>query len=138
MSPVVPKILIIDDDVAVTETFSRLLELEGHDVRATHSAEAGLREVQLNPPDAVIVDLRMPLVNGLGFLYRLRALEPHQSTPVAIVTADYCLDEDVVRELTDLGAVLHFKPLWLEDLLTLTQSLLAMNPRVRPDRAAHN
>ena len=74
-----------------------------------------------------LVDLRMPLINGLGFLYRLRADERHQNTPVAIVTGDYCLDDSISRELTELGAQLHFKPLWLEDLVELAYSLLTAN-----------
>ena len=121
------KVLIIDDDQAVTETFARMLRLEGHEVRTAHDAETGLREAQTTPPDAIIVDLRMPLINGLGFLYRLRADERHQNTPVAIVTGDYCLDDSISRELTELGAQLHFKPLWLEDLVELAYSLLTAN-----------
>jgi len=124
MSNVPAKVLIIDDDPAVTETFARMLRLEGHEVRTAHDAESGLQEAQTTPPDAIIVDLRMPLINGLGFLYRLRADERHQHTPVAIVTGDYCLDDSITRELTELGAQLHFKPLWLEDLVELAYSLL--------------
>lgn len=127
MSNVPAKVLIIDDDQAVTETFARMLRLEGHEVRTAHDAESGLREAQERPPDAIIVDLRMPLINGLGFLYRLRADERHQHTPVAIVTGDYCLDDSISRELTELGAQLHFKPLWLEDLVELAYSLLTSN-----------
>ncbi len=127
MSNVPAKVLIIDDDQAVTETFARMLRLEGHEVRTAHDAETGLREAQTAPPDAIIVDLRMPLINGLGFLYRLRADERHAHTPVAIVTGDYCLDDSISRELTELGAQLHFKPLWLEDLVELAYSLLTSN-----------
>lgn len=133
------KVLIIDDDQAVTETFARMLRIEGHEVRTAHDAESGLREAQESQPDAIIVDLRMPLINGLGFLYRLRADERHRLTPVAIVTGDYCLDESVSRELTDLGAQLHYKPLWLEDLVELAYSLLTSGqPRSMPTPALAN
>ncbi len=118
------KVLIIDDDEAVTETFARMLRIEGHEVRTAHDAESGLREAHESLPDAIIVDLRMPLINGLGFLYRLRSDVRHQGTPVAIVTGDYCLDDGISRELTDLGAQLHYKPLWLEDLVELAYALL--------------
>jgi DNA-binding response OmpR family regulator len=66
----------------------------------------------------------MPLVDGLGFLRRLREYERHRSTPVAIVTGDYFLDDDVSAELRALGAELRFKPLWLDDLLGLARNLL--------------
>ena len=126
MTGVRSKVLIIDDDDAVTQTFARMLRLEGHEVRTARNAESGLREADAQHPDAIIVDLRMPLINGLGFLYRLRAKECYQATPVAIVTADYGLDESIARELEELGAQLHYKPLWLEDLVDLTRSLLAL------------
>jgi len=135
MTNVPARVLIIDDDQAVTETFARMLRIEGHDVRTAHDAESGLREAQNGHPDAIIVDLRMPLINGLGFLYRLRADARHSTTPVAIVTGDYCLDESVSRELTELGAQLHYKPLWLEDLVELAYALLTAN-RPRPPAPA--
>lgn len=131
------RVLIIDDDQAVTETFARMLRMEGHEVRTAHDAESGLREAQECPPDAIIVDLRMPLINGLGFLYRLRAQPRHQHTPVAIVTGDYCLDDSITRELTELGARLHFKPLWLEDLVELAYSLLSSD-RPKPSSPLSN
>lgn len=126
------RVLIIDDDEAVIQTFARMLRFEGHEVRTALDAESGLREARVEPPDAIIVDLRMPLINGLGFLYRLRSQKPHQDTPVAIVTGDYCLDDSITREVGELGAELRYKPLWLEDLVDLTQRLLTSEGRLRP------
>lgn len=117
-------ILIVDDDEGVTQTFARMLRLEGYQVRTAVNAETGLQEAAQSHPDAIILDLRMPLVDGLGFLRRLRALEGHQTTPVAIVTGDYFLDESISTELQRLGAELRFKPLWLEDLVGLARNLL--------------
>jgi DNA-binding response OmpR family regulator len=118
------KILIVDDDEGVTQTFARMLRLEGYQVRTAVSAEKGLIEAERNHPDAIILDLRMPLVDGLGFLRRLRAFEGQRDTPVAIVTGDYFLDDSVSTELRELGAELRFKPLWLEDLVGLARNLL--------------
>jgi DNA-binding response OmpR family regulator len=119
------KILIVDDDEGVTQTFARMLRLEGYQVRTAISAEKGLAEAEANQPDAIILDLRMPLVDGLGFLRRLRAHDDRRATtPVAIVTGDYFLDDSVSNELQELGAELRFKPLWLEDLVGLARNLL--------------
>ena len=118
------KILIVDDDEGVTQTFARMLRLEGYQVRTAVSAEIGLREAEQSHPDAIILDLRMPLVDGLGFLRRLRTHADQRKTPVAIVTGDYFLDETVANELQELGAELRFKPLWLEDLVGLARNLL--------------
>lgn len=128
MSAVPASILIVDDDEAVTQTFARMLRLEGYAVRTSVSAEAGLQEAVTRPPDAIILDLRMPLVDGLNFLRRMRAMESHSSIPVAIVTGDYFLDESISAELKHLGAQLSFKPLWFEDLVRLVHTLLEVTP----------
>ena len=121
---VAAKILIVDDDEGVTHTFARMLRLEGYQVRTAVNAETGLREAELSHPDAIILDLRMPLLDGLGFLRRLRAHDDQRLVPVAIVTGDYFLDDAVSTELRELGAELRFKPLWLEDLVGLARNLL--------------
>jgi DNA-binding response OmpR family regulator len=123
-NPTTSKILIVDDDEGVTQTFARMLRLEGYQVRTAVNAERGLQEAEQSRPDAIILDLRMPLVDGLGFLRRLRAQVDQRSTPVAIVTGDYFLDDAVSTELRELGAELRFKPLWLEDLVGLARNLL--------------
>jgi len=117
-------VLIVDDDEAVTQTFARMLRLEGYRVDTAINAENGLRQAEHNNPDAIILDLRMPLVDGLGFLRRLRLCQDRRTTPVAIVTGDYFLDDAISSELRELGAELRFKPLWLEDLVTLARNLL--------------
>ena len=124
-SPAAPRtILIVDDDEGVTQTFARMLRLEGYQVHTAINAEMGLQQAELSRPDAIILDLRMPLLDGLGFLRRLRAIAQQRETPVAIVTGDYFLDESVSSELQQLGAELKFKPIWLEDLVDLARTLL--------------
>jgi DNA-binding response OmpR family regulator len=118
------RILIVDDDEGVTQTFARMLALEGYEVRTAMNAETGLREAEKSHPDAIILDLRMPLVDGLGFLRRLREHDEQRATPVAIVTGDYFLDDAMSSELRQLGAELKFKPLWLDDLVELARTLL--------------
>ena len=124
--PKMPTILVIDDDQGVTETFAWMLRLEGYQVRTAVNAEAGLREAKAARPDAIILDLRMPLVDGMAFLRRLRADVKQSDIPVAVVTGDYLLDDEVSVELRGLGAALHFKPLWIEDLVGLTRTLLGV------------
>ena len=117
-------ILIVDDDEGVTTTFARMLRLEGFEVLTAVNGEMGLREAAAYHPDAIILDLRMPLVDGLRFLRRLRADNEHRHIPVAIVTGDYFLDDEVSAELRALGAEVKFKPLWLDDLVGLARDLL--------------
>ena len=116
-------ILIVDDDPTITDTFSRLLQLEGFTVYAALSPKGGLEIAADKHPDAIILDLRMPLLSGLQFLQHLRKTPALQRTPVAIVTGDYFVDNGTTSEIEALGASVLFKPLWLEDLLSLARSL---------------
>jgi DNA-binding response OmpR family regulator len=131
--PTTATILIVDDDEGVTTTFARMLRLEGYHVHTALNAEMGLREAQNYHPDAIILDLRMPLVDGLGFLRRLRSHADQRNIPVAIVTGDYFLDDSVSNELRELGAELRFKPMWLEDLVGLARTLLQVHTDRRRD-----
>jgi DNA-binding response OmpR family regulator len=118
------RILIVDDDETVLQTFAKALSLEGYDVRVAASPLVGLQEVVEAPPDAILLDLRMPFVNGVGFLYRLREQTAHRHTPVAIITGDSCIDDPALSELHGLEAEVCFKPMWIDEVVALTRSLL--------------
>ena len=118
------RILIVDDDETVLHTFAKALSLEGYDVRVAASPLTGLQEIEETPPDAILLDLRMPFVNGIGFLYRLRALEESRDIPVAIITGDSCIDDPVLQEMHDLNAEVVFKPIWLDEVISVTRNLL--------------
>ena len=123
--PATKTILIVDDDRSVADTFARMLKLEKFEVATAINAEAGLELAENVRPDAIILDMRMPITNGLQFLRKLRA-KPHLvEVPVAIVTGDYFLSEPIQHELKTLGASIRFKPLWLEDLIALAKTLVA-------------
>jgi two-component system, OmpR family, response regulator PrrA len=124
VEPATATILIVDDDEGVTQTFARMLRLEGFEVCTAVNPEVGLRVAHEAHPNAIILDLRMPLLDGVGFLRRLRAFKEHRDTPVAIVTGDYLLDDAVSNEVRELRAELRYKPLWLEDLVGLARDLL--------------
>ena len=126
------RILIVDDDETVVQTFAKALSLEGYDVRVATSPLVGLQEALDTPPDVILLDLRMPFVNGVGFLYRLRAQKAHRHTPVAIITGDSCIDDPAMSELHGLEAEVLFKPLWIDEVVTLTRSLLAKRQPVDP------
>jgi DNA-binding response OmpR family regulator len=118
-------ILIVDDDRSVADTFARMLKLEGFGVVTALSADAGLAAAQAAPPDAIILDMRMPITNGLQFLRMIRS-KPHLvEVPVAIVTGDYFLADPIQNELRSLGASIRFKPMYLEDLLTLARTMVS-------------
>jgi DNA-binding response OmpR family regulator len=114
----------VDDDVSVTQHFTRLLRLDGFEVWAAHSADEGLALAQTHRPHAVILDLRTPLTSGIQLLRALRQIPGLQHTPVTIVTGDYYLAESQTKEIQSLGADVRFKPLWLDELIGLARDML--------------
>src|SRR5437016_11517137 len=113
-------VLIVDDDPEVVRTFAAWLRLQGYEVRTASDGEAALPQVR--GVDAIIVDARMPILDGLGFLRRVRAQD--EAVPVAIVTGDYLIDGATLGEFQHLNAQILFKPLWLDDLVALTAHLV--------------
>src|SRR5262245_55953186 len=79
---IVQTILVIDDHVSLARAFAMALKHEGYLVHTAHRAEDGLRLAQSEHPDAIILDFRMPFINGAGFLYRLRDFPGQHLTPV--------------------------------------------------------
>jgi len=120
----VRSVLIVDDNADVVRTFARMLRSSGYEVLTAVDSESALRRLAADHPDAALVDLRLPVVDGMGFMRRLRAQEGRRRTPVALVTGDLLLDDAVLGELRALNATVYFKPLWAHDLMGLTEFLL--------------
>jgi two-component system response regulator VicR len=119
-----PCVVVIDDDVAVDESFGQMLQAAGYASHAEGSVQAGLAYLEHESPAVVILDLHLPDGTGLDCLRRLRSWPRHRHLPVAILTGDYFLDEQVARELSALGARVFFKPVWEDDLLRIVRQLL--------------
>src|SRR5438552_2000932 len=116
MGPVPPappaaRVLVVDDDEIVGRTFARMLAVAGYEADLAASAALGLERARQAPPDAVIVDFRMPVASGLGFLGSLRGDARLRELPVAVVTGDRFLNERTLAELRALGATVRYKPL---------------------------
>lgn len=120
-----PLVVVVDDDVAVDKSFGQMLQTAGYDTHAEGNVASGLAYLEHAAPAVVILDLHLPDGTGLECLRRLRAWPRHRDLPVAILTGDYFLDEDVARELKQLGARVFFKPVWEDDLLRIVGQLLA-------------
>ena len=119
------RVLIIDDDASALECFEQMLLDDGYDVRALQTVEAGLAEAAVQRPDIVLLDLHMPVMDGLECLRRLRSAPLELAVPVALLTGDYFLDDDVAHELQALGARIYFKPVWETDLRQILEALVS-------------
>jgi DNA-binding response OmpR family regulator len=117
-----PNILLIDDEEAFVTTLQERLEMRGFSPRVALDGESGLEMIAQDPPDVVVLDLRMPGMSGLEVLRRIRKRWP--GLPV-IMLSGHGSDQDF-ESCVNLGAALyHKKPLDIEVLLdsirTVTQ-----------------
>ncbi len=115
------KILIIDDDDQLRQSFAKLLRVEGYHVSTAPSGEAGLKEIRNDLPDLVIVDMRLPGMNGLETFLAIQKIE--SKLPIIIMTA-YGTTETAI-EATKLGAFDYIlKPFDIPELLKVIQEAL--------------
>jgi DNA-binding response OmpR family regulator len=123
------RVLIVDDDLAVGQTFARMLTVTGHDVTVVQSAETAFESALASRPDVVLLDLRMPMAGGLTLLSRLRKHAELRELPAAVVTGDRFLAEQTIDDLRALGATVRFKPLSMKDLVALVDSMVTGTDR---------
>ena len=78
----------------------------------------------------MVVNLHLPGVDGITLIRRVRGDRRHARVPVALMTADYLLDDRTTNEIESLGAPLYFKPLWEDDLVEIVERLLARSEEI--------
>ena len=115
------RILVVDDEQAVREALDRALRLEGYEVDLAGDGSEALATIAKRPPDAVVLDLMMPQINGLEVCRRLRA--GGDRTPVLILTARDGVSDRVTG--LDAGADDYMgKPFALAELSARLRALL--------------
>lgn len=120
--PVRP-ILVVDDDPTIRSTVSEILELEGYRVETAINGAEALEKVRMNPPSLVILDMRMPVMDGWGFARNLRLEGIH--LPILVMTAA----QNAQRWAEEIEADAYIpKPFDLDDLLSAVSDLDSRNP----------
>jgi len=120
------KILAVDDTPASLRLLTDILKDEGYEVRAAISGELALRAAILNPPELVLLDIRMPEMDGFEVCRRLKASQATQDVPVIFVSAA-SETEEKVRGF-ELGAVdFVTKPYQRDELLARVRTHLELN-----------
>jgi DNA-binding response OmpR family regulator len=128
-----PTILIVENDTSVLATYTQALAHEGYNVHTATTSRQGLQQLDACRPDAVILDLGLPLaVDGLAFLEALRSHPAYAETPVEIITGHYDVEGNLEERIRRLKATVTYKPLWLEDLVRIVQRLLGRDPSAPP------
>jgi CheY-like chemotaxis protein len=97
------RVLLVEDDSALAEMYRLKLEKDGYTVQVAGDGEQALSALVQQLPDLIFLDIRLPRMDGLTFLERLRASETTKNVPVVIVS-NYSEQELVSRGL-QLGAL---------------------------------
>ena len=115
------RVLVVDDEPAVREAVDRALRLEGYDTELAADGADALDALAARAPDALVLDVLMPRVDGLEVCRRLRAAGDR--TPVLMLTARDAVPDRV--QGLDAGADDYLlKPFALEELLARLRALL--------------
>src|SRR3990172_663055 len=93
------KILVVDDDAAVTDLLSLLLKSQGFDVTATNNSADGLNSIREKQPDLVVLDLMMPEMDGWEVC---RSVRTFSQVPIIVLSA--LNDPSMIASVLDSGA----------------------------------
>src|ERR687888_2724168 len=119
-----PRVLVVEDDAEIGGALRRSLRLEGYDVRLAEDGVAALEESALFEPDAVVLDLGLPRLDGIEVCKRLRDTS---DVPILMLTARDSLDSRV--EGLDTGADDYLvKPFERQELLARLRALMRRRP----------
>ncbi len=114
-------ILIIDDDDQLRKSFEKLLTEEGYRIKTAASGEAGLNMTEAEMPDLVVLDMRLPGMNGLETFQAVQAIEP--KLPVIIITA-YGTTETAIEAIKRGAFDYILKPFDIPEMLALISKAL--------------
>ena len=126
------KLLLIEDHVPVADVLTEAFRDIGHEVSVAHTGEEGLREIAHSSPDAVVLDVTLPGMDGVTVL---RAIRAHDDQLPVIVLSGHVSPEQI-EQLWSLGVhdVIH-KP---DTLSHLTDALALLSGSPRPDSGSGN
>src|SRR5882724_1440693 len=114
------RVLIVEDEVAVARQIASALTEAGHDPKAVHDGETALEEVRKTPFDLIVLDIRLPGIDGFQVLQRLRT--QHLASRVLLLTARGAVADRVSG--LQLGADDYLaKPFAMQELLARVRAL---------------
>ena len=106
------RILVVDDEPGIRATVSAMLEIEGYDVAEASNGADALVVVEATPPDVILLDMRMPVLDGWGFAAELR--ERGHRIPIVVMTAA----RDAAHWASEIAATAFVaKPFGYDDLI---------------------
>ncbi|HSK58587.1 MAG TPA: response regulator transcription factor [Actinomycetospora sp.] len=129
MSEATPDLLVVEDDADVRASLERGLRLSGFAVRSAQDGPGALRAVHERVPDAVVLDLGLPGMDGVAVVSALRAMD--HDVPVCVLSARDTVDDRVVG--LEAGADDYMvKPFALAELVARLKALLRRGAKTAP------
>jgi len=117
-------ILVVDDNELNVDLLSRRLDRDGFSVQTAIDGREALKKMADNPPDLVLLDIMMPIMDGLDVLGEMQEHEGMEQIPVVMVTAKN--DPESVNRCLEWGAVDYIvKPINMVKLRACIQSILS-------------
>jgi DNA-binding response OmpR family regulator len=104
------RVLIVEDEKALNDAYALVLRREGHEVEVAFNGEEGLRAFQKNRPELILLDLRMPKMNGVEFLKQLNPAKNYPEVRV-IVFSNYD-DPQEIKDSKKYGATRYILKAW--------------------------
>ncbi|KOP71799.1 response regulator [Cytobacillus solani] len=118
------KILIVDDQFGIRILLNEVLQKEGYDTYQAANGIQALEIVSKHSPDLVLLDMKIPGMDGIEILKRMRVID--KEIRVIIMTAYGELD--MIQEAKDLGALTHFaKPFDIDDIRSAVKEYLPLS-----------
>jgi CheY-like chemotaxis protein len=118
-------VLVVDDDPDILEALSEILEAEGFEIRRARNGKEALERLSPEPPQLILLDLMMPIMDGWEFAQRMKQLPDVSHLPIIVLSAD----RNVSNKATGIGAVGYLaKPFELNDLLDMVRRALDARP----------
>jgi len=111
-------VLIVDDDIGMTETLSDILSLKGYDIAIANSGLEALEKVRSKAYDVVLLDIKMPDINGVDVFKQIKTITPNSS--VILMTA-YALQELIEQAKKEGVLAVLPKPIDVERLVSFTE-----------------
>ena len=127
-----PRVLVVDDELNLTELLSMALRYEGWEVKSAATGMAAVRAAREFEPDAVALDMMLPDMDGLEVLRRMR--EHDERIPVLFLTARDAV-EDRIAGLTAGGDDYVTKPFSLEEVVARLRALMRRTVLVAADES---
>ena len=117
------RILIIDDDLDITNLFKTFLEYDGYKVDAFTDPIDALYSFRKNVYDLVLLDLKMPKMNGMILYQKLKNIDP--TLLFCFITANKEYIEYLKKNIPDIEKIVIYKPILLSELRRKIHLLLA-------------